>query len=233
VPTPPEDFPESAEFALTRDEAEYLVDRIALTAPRTLLAFLARRGAPTEVPSIWMHPQLGEFPAEVAAALEHARLFAETIRGAAWLYNVLLAEERARSTGDGTRALEFRNELAEWATEVSARSRTIENWDRAVFWSLVRERARVGQSTQSFVEAWLRLEPWQLPGGGADDKSARALVRGREQQLKGPRSRFTSPRALELWGGASGTALLDYRWNTTNRLLADVYAALGRGGSDA
>jgi len=233
VPDPPDGFPDEADFTLTRAEARYLVDRIQLAAPGSLLAFLARRGRPADAPFVWMHPQLAEMPAEVQGAVEHARLLAETMQGAAWLYNVLLAEERARSTGDPEPVERFRELLAAWATELSARRRAIAAWDTRAFWTLVRRLGRVGKATESFVEAWLRMAPWERPEGGPDDKAARDLVRRREQQLKGARARLTNPRALELWGGESGTGRMDYRYRAGSRLMDDVYAALGRGGSDA
>ncbi len=56
----------------------------------------------------------------------------------------------------------------------------------------------------------------------ADDPSLRALIRHREQQLKGGRARLVNPRALELWGGESGTGRLVYRWPTAYRLVSDI-----------
>lgn len=233
IPSAPDEFPDEVDFTLTEDEARYLVDRIQLAAPRSLLSFLARRGVPTEVPFAWMHPQLGEMSADLQDALAHARLLAETMQGAAWLYNVLLAEERAKSTGDAEPATRFRDALAAWAEEISKRRTAIASWDMRAFWSLVRRSGRVGKATESFVESWLRAALWERADGGADDKAARDLIRRREQQLKGGRARLTNPRALELWGGESGTARLDYRYRAASRLLADIYAALGRGGDDA
>lgn len=233
IPDAPDDFPDVASFSLRREEARYLVDRIQLSAPRSLLAFLARRGRPADVDFAWMHPELGDLSAEVQGAISHARLLAETMQGAAWLYNVLLAEERAKSTENREAVDRFRGELAAWAGELRGRHDAIAAWDRAAFWMLVRRHARVAQPTEAFVEGWLRLAPWEKPDGGADDKAARALVWHREQQLKGSRARLTNPRALELWGGESGTARLSYRWRSASRLLDDIHAALGRGGDDA
>jgi hypothetical protein len=233
VPPPPDGFPDEADFALTRDEARYLVDRIQLAAPRSLLAFLARRGQPADVPFAWMHPQLGEMSPEIQHALAHARLLAETMQGAAWVYNILLAEERAKSTHDDAPVQAFREALAAWAKEVGERQSEAATWDHQAFWMLVRRLGRVSKSTESFVESWLKLAAWNKPGGGPDDKAARDLVRHREQHLKGARARLTNPRALELWGGESGTGRLEYRWRAASRLLADVYTALDRGGADA
>ena len=233
MPEAPDGFPGEAEFALTRDEAGYLVDRLQLAAPRSLLAFLARSGQPTDADFAWMHPQLGEMSAEIQDALAHARLLAETMQGAAWLYNLLLAEERAKSTHNPEPVNTFRSALAKWAAELAGRRREIAGWDHQAFWMLVRRLGRVSRSTEAFVEAWLRLAPWDKADGGAADKIARELVGRREQQLKGARARLTNPRALELWGGNSGTGRLEYRWSAANRLMNDLYVALGRGDDDA
>jgi hypothetical protein len=233
MPEAPEGFPGETDFALTREEARYLADRIQLAAPRSLLAFLARRGRPTDADFAWMHPQLGEMSAEIQGALAHARFLAETMQGAAWLYNILLAEERAKSTGNAEPVEAFKGALAAWADEIAGRRREIAGWDRQAFWMLVRSLGRVSGSTESFVEAWLRLAPWDKPDGGAGDKVARDLVRHREQHLKGARARLSNPRALELWGGESGTGRLEYRWGAGRRLMNDLYVALDRGDDDA
>jgi hypothetical protein len=233
LPPAPEGFPKEADLTLQRDEARYLVDRIQLAFPRSLLAFLARRGQPVDVDFAWMHPQFAELSAEVRGALDHARLLAETMHGAAWLYNVLLSEERAKTTGDSEPVEHFRSKLAEWTEELGERRAAIAAWDRKAFWALIRGQARVAGATERFVEAWQRLAPWEKTDGGAGDKSARELVRQREMQLKGARSRLANPRALELWGGESGTARLEYRWSAASRLLGDIHSALGRGGNDA
>lgn len=233
LPEPPSEFPEAATFALPKDEARYLVERIQLAAPGSLLAFLARRGRPADVDLAWQHPQLGEFPAAVREALSHAQLLAETMHGAAWLYNVMLAEERAKATGRKEPVEEFRAALSDWAQELAGRGRAIDTWDRGAFWQLVRLHGNVSRTTEAFVEGWCRLAPWDRGDGGADDKAARELVRHRERQLKGARARLGNPRALELWGGQSGTGRLDYRFRAASRLISDIYLALGRRGSDA
>ncbi len=233
LPEPPPEFPDEATFALTRDEARYLVERIQLAIPGSLLAFLSRRGRPAEIDFVWQHPQLGEFPIAIREAITHAQLLAETMHGAAWLYNLLLAEERAKTTGRAEPIDGFRTALREWATELADRRRAIDAWDRRAFFQLVRMHGNVSRSTEGFVEAYCRLAPWERQDGGADDRTAREIVRHREHQLKGARARLGNPRALELWGGMSGTGRLDYRYRAASRLLSDIYSALGRRGDDA
>lgn len=233
LPAPPDEFPDEVGFALSREEARYLVERIQLAAPGSLLAFLARRGRPADVEFGWEHPQLGEFPPAVQGALSHARMLAETMQGAAWLYNVLLAEDRAKTTGRPEPVEAFRASLTEWAEELRERGGAIAAWDRPSFWQLVRTHGNVSRATEAFVEGWCRLAPWEKKDGAADHAAARELVRHRERQLKGARARLGNPRALELWGGQSGTGRLDYRYRSATGLLNDIHEALGRGGNDA
>jgi hypothetical protein len=61
-----------------------------------------------------------------------------------------------------------------------------------------------------------------------NDKAARELVRQREIRLKGARSRFNNPGALQQWSGRAGIARLAYRWSAARGFLDDLYLALDR-----
>lgn len=233
LPPAPEEFPKNSGLALTVEEARYLIDRIQHAHPRTLLAFLAREGRPAAADFAWDHSQQADFPQEVVALLPHARNLAETMQGAAWLYNLLLAEARAKTGGSIEPVSHFRQRSAEWATDLQARDHALATWDSARFWQVVAPLANVSHRTRQFVDEWVKARPWTRSDGGADHHVLRQLVQQREQTLKGPRARLGNPRALEIWGGESGTGRLDYRWATAARLLGDIYDAVGRGGDRA
>jgi hypothetical protein len=233
IPSPPDDFPAKANLVLTREEATYLADRIQHACGSSLLAYLARDGRPAEVDFVWEHPQSADFPAPVREMLAHGQNLAESMQGAAWLYNLLLAEARAK-TGGGTEAVEmFRDRCAAWAEEVGQHDAALSAWSLSELWHRLIPLANVKTPTKQFVEAWVAARPWRRADGGAGDDMLRKLVARREEALKGARSRLRCTRALELWGGQSGTGRLDYRWTTASRLLTDVYEALGRGGRHA
>jgi hypothetical protein len=162
------------------------------------------------------------------AALHHAQCFAETMQGAALLYNLLLAEADKRETADA-----FRQRLGDWCDELGARSRDLATWKLPEFWAFVRSKGNVSDATMRFVNHWLELRPWESRSRVCDDGTARQLIQMREQRLKGPRARLSNPRALEVWGGASGTRRLSFRWEAAHRLVADVVAGLGREMGDA
>ena len=102
MPGPPENFFEltSCEFALTRDEATWLSERISQAAPDTLLEFLVGKGnrRPDVAQFAWDDNEVKTATGQVRDAVNEARRFAVAMHGAALLYNTLLAE-RAEKLG--------------------------------------------------------------------------------------------------------------------------------------
>ena len=74
LPEPPEDFPYSLSFALTREEAEFLRDAIVTSCPATLLAWLAREGRAGRANLPWEHPDFARFPGRDRALLQLSAL---------------------------------------------------------------------------------------------------------------------------------------------------------------
>jgi len=141
--------------------------------------------------------------------------------GAILLYNLCLAE----LTRNSSRQEEYRSELERWSGEVDQRMSEFETWNRTAFWKIVAaEGARISLPTRSFVEHWWDLVLALKRRGGeiTDDKTARNLIAVRERQLKGPQARVDNARARELWGGASGTDRLAYRWPNAQRISRDI-----------
>ena len=91
--------------------------------PRSLLTWLAHRlqrevSAP-EVAHLWAHPFHAKFPAHLRVLVEHGKCLDAATRGAAYLYNLLLAELAELAEPEETRrpelADEYREKLATWA----------------------------------------------------------------------------------------------------------------------
>lgn len=227
LPPAPEDFPNAASFRLDDAESRYLRDRVLARAPGTLFAFLIDSdGADADVAFPWEHPLFAEFPPHVQEQLEHARNFSEAIHGAAYLYNLLLAEKRdAAELTD-----QYRNAIDEWVGVLQSRDGALQSWDRRRFWQLVvKAGARVTPQTKMFIDAWLELAVSDGVATAAVGDAARRLVGDRERALKRGLSRLDNARALELWSGAAGTAALDYRWPRGRVILQDVRAGLDGG----
>lgn len=219
LPCPPEEFPEISSFTLTRDEALFIRDQIRLNCEGSLLAWLALNGKTVDATLPWAHPDFQQFPAPIRELLHHARLFSEIVHVAALSYNLQLAEKKNNSELIDA----YRQRFNQW--QASAPLKEIRGWNINHFWQQVeRPGYTITLKTRLFIEKLiqqiLRSPDSLITGDG------RKLIQTREMALKGVRSRFTNPRALEQWGGHAGTGRLIYRWNNARILLKDLYAGI-------
>jgi hypothetical protein len=160
--------------------------------------------------------------------VDQAEHFARVMNGASLLYNLMLAERAAAMQGaDGGRwhdlAADYRTRLSDWQADAPASLAS--DWSVAALWSLTSQTIdRVAPQTMAFVTDWSALVQRGQPV--SDDASARALILRRETRLKGPKARLTNDAALARWGGASGAAVLAYRWPVVQRHLRDLADAV-------
>lgn len=221
LPPPPNDFPEKADFSLTRAEAEFIQDRIQDVCGGSLLAFLSQNCAPadtTEAP--WEHPDYDNFSCAHKKLLHHARLFSETMHAAALNYNVQLAECRR----DEERISNYKERFDVWLKKFPLEE--VKSWRVDCLWELTKGHGyKITRRTQRFVKSWIELVQ-RSPRELLKNKRARELVRDREISLKGPRSRFKNRRAREQWSGDSGTRRLVYRWHNVKVLLKDLHQGM-------
>lgn len=222
IPPPPAEFPTGASFKLSAAERRWLIDRVILTNGQSLLAWLLRHATTVEGDAPWEHPQAPSFPPAIARLVDHARFFSEAMAGAPFLYNLMLAEQLKVEEQRKTLSARYRQSLIEWRERLAPRRSVLSAWSLQSFWELVRPLANVHAGARGFVEDWIRLRGWETSDGLADSTVARALIERRERQLKGPRARLGNERALELWGGESGTGRLTYRWSNVVQLLTDL-----------
>lgn len=223
LPEPPPEFPEQVDFALTSEEANFLLDRLTRRHPQSLLVHLARHCQPADVDAPWLHPERAGFREEHQELLEHGRRFSEVMHGAALLYNLALTELLRREE----KAAEYRERYNQWAQSLDLTDLRV--WSLSLLWQLTMDKGHtIGPLTRRFVERWIELvreDPLNL----LDHQEVRNLIRRREETLKGARSRFRNRRALEQWGGASGLGRLVYRWPTARIFLRDLYDGTHRG----
>lgn len=227
LPPAPSGFPKACSLALTRPEAAYLRDRIRHAAPRSLFAHLLDTQTPvSDIDFPWEHPDANLFPSYVVTALQHAQNFSEAMHGAALLYNLMLAELRR----DAEVVADHRESLTLWRHSAFDTADRLRSWNLAAFWDTVSSfNARVPSQTRSFINAWLTLVRDERQLSAIDGEKARTLVRERERALKRGLARMDGGRALELWGGASGTRQMDYRWSATARtMITDIHDGLAR-----
>lgn len=222
LPRPPKEFPAKLDFALSREEAQFIRDRIQVTCPNSLLAFLAVHCEPASTEAPWQHPDYGRFPEQHKELLNHARLFSEVMYGAALSYNIQLAGLRSKDD----LVDEHRKNFDDWAARLPVEE--LRAWSLNRFWQLTMDHGHtITPQTRSFVQQWID-HARKSPGSLISNAQALDLVKRREISLKGGRSRFRNQRSLEQWGGYSGIGRFVYRWPNVTALLKDLHQGLKR-----
>lgn len=219
----PKGYPEGADMRIRQEEALFLLDMWSRQQPESLLTWLAQDAVHLkqlyEAEQIWSHPRRDEFPGPVRELVDHAHRFSYLIKGAALLYNLLLAEHKKNEN----LITRYSKELLEWAQlnqSLLARSDLLKLW--AI---LATHEKEPDKETLSFTQDWLAV----LKQSGisvANHAGARQLIEHRERRLKRSRSRFASPAALDQWSGAAGLGLLNYRWSTAQRFLKEWFEGM-------
>ena len=233
MPGRPRRFPRHLErgFELSWDEAHWLQERMLGGTEGTLLHHLVRDGncPDPESDSPWDDPVCHTANQQALAVLEHARLFSLVAQGAAFLYNLLIAERYVDAGYSKVEypVEEYRNRLEQWADVCHGQAAALSEWDRAAFWHFVlATNPRVTGATQKFLKDWFEPVCRLSVDDAADDEGLRRLVRNRELR-KGKQSRLTNDRLLASWSGEAGTRPLTFRWTQVNRILRDLHIGLG------
>lgn len=219
LPKAPSGFPEEAGIHLRREEAQFIQDQIVTTHPKSLLArVILLPVPPVEFP--WEHPALAHFAPQHRELLHHARLLSEATYGAAILYNLMLSEVHRNEGLTKAR----RGDAKEWLQSLDRDALRQWSLDWVVPLAFAHEQV-VSPQTLDFCKKWLGLI-CSLGNSLFDDATARGVIRVREIRLKGGRSRFTNPRALDQWRGKAGLFRLNYRWPTVTQFTSDLQAGL-------
>lgn len=230
IPKGPKEFPGQASFALNRLEAEYLQGRVQAASRKTTLLshLLTLSSVPQDGLSFWEIAGVDSFPSPLPKQILHSRNFSLAMHGAAWLYNLLLAQK----CGNQDWIERYQDEFDVWAEEIEKNRRLLENWDRQEFWSLVDSDAvQVGERTRRFINGWLDLALARNPGTLSSSKEARGHIENREHEIKRGRARLVNQSFLERWNGdaGAGTGRLEYRWFRVKRIAQDIIEGLQRG----
>lgn len=223
IPTPPKDFPSQASFSLTLKEAEYLKGRVQ-TATRQLTLFshlLNLPQIPQDGQPFWDLPGVGSFPDPLPQQIIHARNFSLAIHGAAWLYNLMLAQK----TGKQAWIDRYQDEFNAWSGEMEKNRNVLERWNRVAFWTLVNpDNRQVGERTRRFINGWLDLALAPNPRRLSTNKVALRHIETREHEIKRGRARLINQSYLSRWNGdaGAGTGRLEYRWFRVKRIAQDI-----------
>ena len=150
------------------------------------------------------------------------------MHGAALVYNLLVARRARVLNLEGAEAwIEgYVTRLDEWAEEC-AQETAWSRWARQEFWALARSgNPNILEPTRRWVDSWLDLVVQGRTIGAASDQDIWAMVGDRERWIKRNKSRLTNDRLLAMWRGASGTAILDYRWSSVRPQVIDLLDGL-------
>lgn len=228
----PDGFPDEVPggFALTRDEAEWLRDRMLKANGNRVMGKLLTRSE--EIPPC-AFPWSPEVDLEWSDDddLGRAYWFSNFMHGSALLYNVLIGQRwndvKREESDDTDLAARFRMMLDEWEEEFL---RTEETLTYSGVDDLLRfvtsKNPNITLRTQTFVREWVEGAQAAARSGRSvmDDADLRQLVRVREQR-KGRQSRFNNDKMLDGWEG-SGFGQLAYRWGTVRTLVNDIVRGL-------
>lgn len=231
LPTLPTGFPHTTDggFALRRDEAEWLRDRILDTCTGTALEALVTPDADRSTRLAQVAAARGPWDIPALADrhdVRQADLFSLVVEGATLLYNLMVAE-RCESEGltsfDGL-VDHYRELMYDWAESLIADGGH-QSWDLVDFWKTVSQSVKPPPLTRSFIESWAARLNARGGVGAADDRELRGLVERRERR-KGQQSRLANPRMLPTWSGESAAGRLTYRWGTLRVLTQDLLLGL-------
>jgi hypothetical protein len=218
LPPMPENLLESAVFQLTRDEADFLIERLFSSnrTKSTLFTTLARKGIDADCDYIWEHPHLSDFPTNASRLVQHGEIFSQVMHGAALLYNLDLS--RLRENDEWIE--EYQGWLQEWRNELDIAK--VRAWSLDEFWGCVDHHDHaIRPFAKRFVSEWRDLV-LQASGDVTDLNAARDLVRTREEDLKKGQSRYKNPAVRDRWTGRSGAYRIDFRWPGAKSHLRDL-----------
>lgn len=225
LPERPADLYEATSFSLTTEEADFLRDRIATRAHRSLFAELAGTEETFQEDWVWKITNKA-ISKENREILRHAERFSTMMYGASLLYNLMLAERakdrpKAKMHPEAARLSEdYEDGIRRWSDEM--KSLAFDDWDLRELFDLVgRTSYRLHERSRSFVSDWATIA---IPNAQSIARlpEARDLLRRRERSLKGPKARLSENAPLDRWSGASGNYRLGFRWNMARSYLGEL-----------
>jgi len=235
LPPAPSGFPTQIDdaFAMGRNEAAWLRERILATTSDSLLAHLVRHRPDAVSQAPWEDPSARLVTGPSAALLGHAESFSVLMHGAALLYNLLLAEDYEQLVPEEHRRLDspaerYRDRLRKWVEGPIGGLRQGWQVDELWTWIAAHSSSTVAPSSRSFINAWAALVRGSDLEGLEHNVAARRLIRAREKTQKGALARLDNPKRLSAWSGAAGAGALQFRWGAVQRILLDIHDGLER-----
>lgn len=236
LPKPPENLKVTATFQLSREEAEFLRERICTCQRDSVLAHVLQHAkSKIDADNVWDASIELMLPPDIQAAVHHGRLFSRCAEGAPLLYAAMLADMK----GSDESAADIETRLLAWQSELQKARQDLHSWSREAFWSLVLQiNPRITPRTRAFADAWINIAIRAADGQAVwNDLAVQRLIRDRESQLKGALARLLpeNHRARDRWQRDVSDGGMDYRWGPAKIVLNDIIDGLHGAprGSDA
>jgi len=226
LPESPEELPGKEGLDLTKNEAQYLLEKLSINCRESLLTNIIYLHKTARNDLVWENTFIDKLNHDLPIKVMHAQNFSEIMQGAALVYNYLLAEKKESEELIN----KYKERLAEWQIAMSSRAEIFLNWNLEHFWTLVySERTiNVPSRTKRFIDQWIGIVLKNINDIFTNKEEINHLIYEREKEVKGRRARLRNPDYLAKWSGASGTQQLDYRWHVVKKIVHDIILGLNK-----
>ena len=226
LPESPQELPGKEGLNLSQHEAQYLMEKLSINCPKSLLTNIIYLRKSAKRDFIWENTFINKLNNDLPIKIMHAQNFSEIMQGAALVYNYLLAEKKESEELIN----KYKEKLAKWQMVMSSRAEIFINWNLEHFWNLVySERTiNVSSGTKRFINQWIEIVLKNIDDIFVNEEGIKGLIDYREKEVKGRRSRLKNPDYLAKWSGAAGTQQLDYRWHVVKKIINDIILGLNK-----
>jgi len=226
LPKSPEVLPGKEGLYLTKNEAQYLLEKLLINCRESLLTNIIYLHKTARRDFVWENTFIDKLNNDLQIKVMHAQNFSEIMQGAALVYNYLLAEKKESEELIN----KYKEKLAEWQIAMSSRAEIFLNWNLEHFWNLVYSELTVNvpSRTRRFIDQWIEIVLKNIDDIFVNKNEMEKFIYARELEVKGRRSRLGNPDYLEKWSGAAGTRQLDYRWHVVDKIINDIIRGLNK-----
>lgn len=224
IPEPPSELPGDEGLELTKDEAQYLLEKLSINCPKSLLTNIVHLCKVARKDFIWENTFVDKLNNDLQTKVMHAQNFSEIMLGAALNYNCMLAEKKQNEELVNI----YKEKLAKWQVKINARANMFLKWNLDDFWNLVfyEPTINVPNRTKRFIDKWIEIILKNVEDIFRREKELDMLIYEREREVKGRRARLRNPDYLAKWNGSTGTQQLDYRWHVVKKIVNDIIRGL-------
>ncbi|WP_289128862.1 DUF6361 family protein [uncultured Clostridium sp.] len=207
ITKPRKNWKENLTLSLTKEESEFLKEKIARYHPNSLYSYIINnKDISLEDEDIYDLTFKNTLPEVVRNDLDLALNFGKVIHGAHIRYNIILRQKNSVEIED------YEDYWNQWCNKMSQF-----NWDKFNI-DRIYEFAQTTKGTKEFIEGWFKatreLDNINL---GQLDK----MIEAREYSLKGQRAKLKNYGNVDVskW---VGLGMLEYRWRNVKTLVKDI-----------